>query len=98
MKKSNEQLQKLLRHETALRAAAEAELMAARMAAIKASRALGRQSNCGVNIERFSIPHPSGTSDLLTDAALKLSPGRRYGLIGRNGCGTLLRRYVVMSV
>ena len=26
----------------------------------------GRQANTGVNIERFSIPHPSGTADLLT--------------------------------
>lgn len=93
-RKDNEVLQKMLRAEAAARARVEAELAKARMAAIQASRKLGRQSNCGVNIERFSIPHPSGSADLLTDASLKLSPGRRYGLIGRNGAGksTLLNR------
>lgn len=92
-RKANEILQRILRTEALARAKAEAELSAARMAAIKASRALGRQSNTGVSIERFSIPHPTGTGDLLTDAALTLAPGHRYGLIGKNGAGksTLLR-------
>jgi ATPase subunit of ABC transporter with duplicated ATPase domains len=46
-----------------------------------------------VNIERLSLPHPSGTGDLLTDATLVLAPTKRYGLVGRNGAGksTLLR-------
>lgn len=90
MRRENEQLSKILKVEAAKRAAAEAEMLAARMTAIKASRALGKQSNVGVNIERFSIPHPSGTSDLLTDASLTLAPGRRYGLIGKNGSGECL--------
>lgn len=92
-RRANEQLQKLLRLEALARLKQEEELAAARMAAIKASRTQGRQANVGVNIERFSIPHPSGTSDLLTDVSLTLTPGRRYGLVGKNGAGksTLLR-------
>lgn len=94
LRRENEQVQKILKLEAAKRAEAEAEMQAARMAAIKASRALGKQSTLGVNIERFSIPHPSGTADLLTDASLSLVPGRRYGLVGRNGSGksTLMKR------
>jgi ATP-binding cassette subfamily F protein 3 len=86
-RKENERLQRILRAEEMARFNAEAEMAAARMAAIKANRAAGRQAAMGVNIERFSIPHPSGTSDLLTDASLTLSSGRRYGLVGKNGAG-----------
>ncbi len=86
-RKANEQLNKILRMESLARAKAEQEMAQARMAAIKASRTQGRQANNGVNIERFSIPHPSGSSDLLTDASLTLVPGRRYGLVGKNGAG-----------
>jgi ATP-binding cassette subfamily F protein 3 len=94
MRRENEQLQKILKVEAAQRAEAEQEMLVARMSAIKASRAVGKQSSLGVNIDRFSIPHPSGTSDLLTDATLTLAPGRRYGLIGKNGSGksTLMTR------
>jgi hypothetical protein len=86
-RKLTEQLQKILRAEASARSQAEAEMAAARMAAIKASRTQGRQANSGVKIDRFSIPHPSGTSDLLTDVSLLLVPGHRYGLIGKNGAG-----------
>jgi hypothetical protein len=79
MRRENERVQKIMRIEAAARQAEEAELSRARLAAIKASRLLGRASVTGVNIERFSIPHPSGTSDLLTDVSLVLAPGRRYG-------------------
>lgn len=92
-RKANSALQRILRAEAEQRARAEAEMAAARMAAIRASRSQGRQANTGVNIERFSIAHPTGCGDLLTDASLVLMPGRRYGLIGKNGAGktTLLR-------
>lgn len=90
-RKQNEQLNKILRMEALARAKAEQEMAQARMAAIKASRTQGRQANNGVNIERFSIPHPSGSSDLLTDATLVLAPGRRYGLIGKNGAGKYVK-------
>ena len=50
------------------------------MAAIKASRSAGRQALTGVNLEGFSIPHPSGTGDLLSDATLVMTPGRRYNV------------------
>ena len=93
MRKENEMLSKLLRQEQLRREREAQELRAARMAAIKASRAAGRQANMGVNIERFSLAHPSGTGELLTDASLVMARHRRYGLIGRNGAGksTLLR-------
>lgn len=47
----------------------------------------------GVSLDRFSLMHPTGSGDLLTDASLVLTPGHRYGLIGKNGAGksTLLR-------
>eukprot|EP01041_Mallomonas_annulata_P013718 gene13718-29174_t len=93
MRRDNEQLQRILRTEAAAEEIRRQELLAARMAAIKASRQAGRQSSTGVSIERFSIPHPSGTGDVLSDVSLTLAPSRRYGLIGRNGAGksTLLR-------
>ena len=95
MRKENEQLQKILKAEASARAALAAELAAARMAAIKASRTAGKQSNMGVSIERLSLPHPSGTGDLLTDATLVLAPTHRYGLVGRNGAGEIIRCRVV---
>ena len=62
MRKESEVLQKILKAESLARATAAAEMAAARMAAIKASRSAGRQANTGVNIERLSLPHPSGES------------------------------------
>jgi ATP-binding cassette subfamily F protein 3 len=48
-----------------------------------------------VHLDRFNIPHPSGSSDLLADASLVLSSHRRYGLIGKNGAGkTTLMTYL----
>ena len=92
-KKENLQLQRVLKAEAQLRQAQEEELRRARMAAIKASRSVSRQANKGVNIDLFSIPHPSGSGDLLTDCSLVLAPTRRYALTGRNGAGksTLMR-------
>ncbi len=92
-RKENEALQKMLRHEAMIRKQQEDELRAARMAAIIASRTASRQANKGVNIDSFSIPHPSGTGELLSDVSLTLAPTRRYALVGRNGAGksTLMR-------
>lgn len=92
-RKANEQLQRILRAEAMARAKAEEEMAQARMAAIRASRAMGKQYNTGVTMEAFSLPHPTGSGELLTDASLTLAPGHRYGLIGKNGAGksTLLR-------
>jgi hypothetical protein len=97
-RKENERLQRILRAEEMARMKAEAEMAAARMAAIKANRSAGRQAAMGVNIERFSIPHPSGTSDLITDASLTLASGRRYGLVGKNGAGIVYVRTVVLRL
>jgi len=93
-RKENERLNRILRAEEIARFNAESEMAAARMAAIKANRTAGRQAAMGVNIERFSIPHPSGTSDLLTDASLTLASSHRYGMVGKNGAGksTLMRQ------
>jgi len=94
MRKENERTARILRAEEMERMMVESEMAAARMAAIKANRAAGRQAATGVNIERFSIPHPSGSAELLTDASLTLAMGRRYGMIGKNGAGksTLMRQ------
>lgn len=43
-----------------------------------------------MNIDKFALPHPSGQGDLLSDASLVLSPGRRYGLVGKNGAGNII--------
>ena len=93
MRKDNLQQNRAQLAEQRSRALEAEEMGRMRIAAIKASRAVGKQSLTGVNIDRFSLPHPSGTGDLLSDASLTLAPGRRYGLIGRNGAGksTLLR-------
>lgn len=92
-KKLSEQQARAIQAEKLAREAQAAEQSKARMAAILASRSAGRQGLTGLNLERFSLSHPSGTGDLLTDVSLTLTPGRRYGLIGRNGAGksTLLR-------
>jgi hypothetical protein len=94
-RKDNEKLHKMLRMEEMARLQAEKEMSDARMAAIKANRAGGRQASTGVHLDRFNIPHPSGSSDLLADASLVLSSHRRYGLIGKNGAGkTTLMTYL----
>lgn len=83
LRKINEQQQRAVRVEALARQKGEHEMAMARMSAIKASRAAGKQYLSGLQLERFCLPHPSGTGDLLTDASLSLVPGRRYGLIGR---------------
>jgi ABC-type dipeptide/oligopeptide/nickel transport system ATPase subunit len=41
-----------------------------------------------VVLERFDLAHKKDDgTDLLTNASLTIARGRRYGLIGRNGCG-----------
>ena len=92
-RKVSEALERTLRIEAERRAEQAAAMMAARMAAIRASRASGGKHKTGVNVDALSLPHPSGTGDLLTDAKLVLAPGRRYGLVGKNGAGksTLMR-------
>lgn len=86
-RRENDALQRAAKAEQLRRAEELAEQARARMAAIRASRSLGRQQFTGVNIDCFSLSHPAGSGDLLTDAALTMAPGRRYGLIGRNGAG-----------
>jgi hypothetical protein len=80
-----ERARRVDRAQAAAEEALRMEMAAARLAAIAASRKSGRQSAAGVSIDRFCLPHPSGTGELLSDAQLVLSPGRRYGLIGKNG-------------
>lgn len=92
-KKLSAGLQAQLREEAIIEEARRQEMAAARMAAILASRKVGRHAAQGVHIDRFSIPHPAGQGDLLSDVSLSLNPGNIYGLIGKNGAGksTLLR-------
>ncbi len=72
----------------------ESEIVGALQASARA-RIAGRQQLALGTIEmgEFSLPNPGGGSDLLDEASLVLVPGRRYGLIGRNGKGksTLLK-------
>jgi ATP-binding cassette, subfamily F, member 3 len=86
-------LERKLRAEAERRADAARELRNARLAVVKASRRGGGAHKTGVNIDSFSLAHPSGRGDMLTDAKLQLVPGRKYGLVGRNGAGksTLMR-------
>lgn len=50
--------------------------------------------------EPFELPNPGGGESLLEDVRLRLVPGHRYGLIGRNGKGksTLLRWFASRRV
>jgi ABC-type multidrug transport system fused ATPase/permease subunit len=86
-KRQSDDIRKAMLAQQAAEEAFRQEMANARMAAIMASRTAGRQCNSGVSIDRFSLPHPSGTGDLLSDASLVLSSGRRCGLVGKNGAG-----------
>ena len=91
-KKEEEVLQRKLRALAVHEADERRVMAAARMAAIRANRVAGKKAKSGYSLERFSLPHPSGTGSLLEDIALNLSSHRRYGLIGKNGSG---KTYVV---
>lgn len=49
--------------------------------------------NGHIEVGPLTLPNPGGGADLLDDCCFTMAPGRRYGLIGRNGKGksTLLR-------
>ena len=73
--------------------AAETESLEKEMAAAREAAAKLRTEGAGggalgaIETGKFDLPNPGGGADLLTDAAAVLVPGRRYGLIGRNGKG-----------
>ena len=77
----------------------EAELHAARVAAVKARNKLGAYKGA-LDAAEFTLPNPGGGQPLLEDAACTLIWGRRYGLIGRNGTGksTMLRAFAARRV
>jgi ATP-binding cassette subfamily F protein 3 len=77
----------------------DAELSAARVAAVKARNKLGIYKGA-LDAKEFTLPNPGGGQPLLEDAACRLVWGRRYGLIGRNGMGksTLLRAFAARRV
>lgn len=51
--------------------------------------------NKEVDVPHFSMTTPDGGTELLANASIKFVPGRRYGLIGRNGVGkTTLMRHI----
>jgi ATP-binding cassette subfamily F protein 3 len=79
--------------------AVEAELDAARVAAVHARARLGA-FNGALEAAKFTLANPGGGQPLLEDASLTLVRGRRYGLIGRNGKGksTLLRALAARRV
>ena len=69
-----------------------AELLAAKEAAITARRG-GVEAMGTLETAAFDLPNPGDGPPLVEDVHLSLVPGRRYGLIGRNGKGksTLLK-------
>eukprot|EP01043_Picozoa_sp_COSAG02_P022169 COSAG02_NODE_1144_length_14244_cov_16.832096_11_plen_744_part_00 len=72
----------------------ESEIVGAVQASARARIAGSQQLSLGtIETGEFSLPNPGGGSDLLDEASLVLVPGRRYGLVGRNGKGksTLLK-------
>ena len=72
----------------------ESEILSALQASARARIAGGQQVALGtIETGEFSLPNPGGGPDLLDQASLVLVPGRRYGLVGRNGKGksTLLK-------
>jgi len=77
----------------------EAELAAARIAAVQARTKLGAYKGA-LDAKSFTLPNPGGGQPLLEDAACRLVWGRRYGLIGRNGTGksTMLRAFAARRV
>lgn len=72
----------------------EEELEGARMTVARLRLAGAMESSSSVlETEPFELPNPGGGENLLDDVCLRMVPGHRYGLIGRNGKGksTLLR-------
>jgi hypothetical protein len=79
----------------------EQEMRDARTTAAMARiRGGGGQQMGPIDTGEFSLPNPGGGPDLLDKASLLLVPGKRYGLIGRNGRGksTLLKALAARRV
>ncbi|KAL7551403.1 hypothetical protein ACHAWF_014589 [Thalassiosira exigua] len=54
----------------------------------EAAEAAASDNAADVHLTNFSLPNRKGGGpDLLTESNLVLASGRRYGLMGRNGCG-----------
>ena len=72
---------------------AETDLLEKEMAAAREEAAKLRTAGEGggalgaIETGVFDLPNPGGGADLLSNANAVLVPGRRYGLIGRNGKG-----------
>jgi ATP-binding cassette subfamily F protein 3 len=82
-------------------AALEHEMAVARAAAARArTKGTGGHALGAIETGTFSLPNPGGGPDLIESAAAVLVPGRRYGLIGRNGKGksTLLKSLAARRV
>ncbi len=79
----------------------EAEMSEARVkAAMARIRGDGGYVLGPIDTGVFALPNPGGGVDLLEDASLLLTPGKKYGLIGRNGKGksTLLKALAARRV
>ena len=77
----------------------DAELEAARCAAVKSRNEIGSYRG-HLEARAFTLPNPGGGQALLEDATCVLVRGKAYGLIGRNGKGksTLLRALAARRV
>lgn len=55
-------------------------------------------NSADVHLKNFDLPNlRGGGPDLLQNASLTLAKGRRYGLMGRNGCGKVSSKDVVYT-
>ena len=89
---------KMIQEEIAL---LEAEMHEARIkAAMARIKGDGGYMLGPIDTGEFSLPNPGGGVDLLERASLLLTPGKKYGLIGRNGKGksTLLKAMAARRV
>ena len=77
-----------------------AELRNARERAARSRIEGSAKTLANVDLGPFNLPNPGGGADLIENATLSLAPGRRYGLIGRNGKGksTLLKHLAARRV
>ena len=62
-----------------------------------------KDNSADVHLKNFDLPNlRGGGPDLLQNASLTLAKGRRYGLMGRNGCGKVSKTngliYQMLSV
>jgi len=67
--------------------ALQRDLESARIAAVNARLTQHIGAISSIDAGPFDLPNPGGGANLIDGCAFTLEPGRRYGLVGRNGRG-----------